>query len=169
MSDDTTNPSRCPSCGAAVADQAACEALFNQIGARAFTDARLAAVQQLVVDAYCLQHPEPYCHSAKSYAAHLTRMCIGLEMRGDTSAYAAIPRWLNGSPSITRPQEPNFRGKLTIADLAAAGDVEEHKRITLEWAQEVWQAYAAQHELARKWIAEALAAGGGRGTSKKRR
>ncbi len=170
MADNTEREDRCASCGAAVdGGEAACQALFNELGARAFSDPGLASVQQLVVDAYCLQHPEPYCHSAKSYAAHLTRMCIGLEQGGNSDSYAAIPRWLNGPVSLQKPEAPSFRGRMTIADLAAANGVAEHTRVAQEWARDVWQAYAAQHELARQWIQQALAARGGARTKQKRR
>jgi hypothetical protein len=148
---------RCPDCRAAVeGGRAGCQALFDEFGARAFSDARLAAVQQLVVDAYCLQHPAAYCHSATSYAAHLTRMCCGLEHGGDSGVYAAIPRWLNGAADLERPEEPAFRGSTTIADVQAASSAEEHQKLVREWAREVWQAYSAQHELARRWLQAAL-------------
>ncbi|GAC1654933.1 MAG: hypothetical protein NVS4B8_30120 [Herpetosiphon sp.] len=49
----------------------------------AFDDLRYAAVRNCAFDAYCMQHIEPYCHSAKSYAAHLTRLCCGIEYGGD--------------------------------------------------------------------------------------
>ncbi len=150
---------KCPSCGAAVeGGQTGCEAVFNEIGARAFRDPRLGSVQQLVVDAYCLQHPEPYCHSVKSFAAHLTRMCCGLERGGRSETYAAIPRWLNGPANLEKPAPPDFRGRITIADVRAAANVEDHKRIVQEWAKEVWAAYSSQHALAREWLDAALAA-----------
>jgi hypothetical protein len=149
---------RCPSCGAAIeGGQKGCEAVFNEIGARAFRDPRLGSVQQLVVDAYCLQHPEPYCHSAKSYAAHLTRMCCGLERGGNQQVYAAIPRWLNGLANLEKPAPPDFRGRITIADVRAAANVEDHKRVVTEWARDVWAAYSSLHALARQWLDAALA------------
>jgi len=135
---------------------AGCEALFNELGARDFSDPRYGATHELLVDAYCLQHPEPYCHSAKSYAAHLTRMCCGLEYGGKREIYAAIPRWMSGPAKIERPETLAQRGTMTITDLRAATTPEEHKRIVRKWAENVWQAYAPQHEMARRWLKDAL-------------
>ncbi len=76
-------PSQCGGCGAWIADgTAGCQALFEEIGARAWADLRYARRQRMVVDAYCLQHPERYCVSAKSLAAHLT----GLAWRSSTAS-----------------------------------------------------------------------------------
>src|SRR5579864_5713796 len=94
----------CPSCGARVAGgSAGCQALFNELGARSYNNPGYAAVHELLVDTYCLQHPELYCHSAKSYAAHLTRMCCGIERGGDRKIYRAIHIWLSSPGEIEKP------------------------------------------------------------------
>lgn len=148
---------RCPECGAIVEGGAAgCEALFNELGARDFSDPRYGATHELLVDAYCLQHPERYCRSAKSYAAHLTRMCCGIERGGKREIYAAIPRWLSGPAKVERPQTLAQRGAMTVADLRSAQTPEEHATFVREWAANVWQAYAPQHEIARRWLDAAL-------------
>ncbi|HEV2489479.1 MAG TPA: DUF5946 family protein [Candidatus Acidoferrales bacterium] len=147
----------CPSCGAPVAGgSAGCQALFNQISARSYENPGYAAAHELLVDAYCLQHPEPYCHSAKSFAAHLTRMCCGIERDGDRKIYRAIHIWLSGPAKIEKPEVLASRGELTIAHVAAAHSVEEHQKFVREWAESVWQAYSPQHTLARKWLDAAL-------------
>jgi hypothetical protein len=147
----------CQSCGARVAGgRAGCQALFNELGARSYNNPGYAAVHELLVDAYCLQHPEPYCHSAKSYAAHLTRMCCGIERAGDRKIYRAIHIWLGGPAKIEKPEVLASRGELTIAHVQAARNVEEHQKAVREWAENVWKAYARQHELARKWLDAAL-------------
>jgi len=155
--DEKKLESRCPECGAIVENGAAgCEALFNELGARDFSDPRYGATHELLVDAYCLQHPERYCHSAKSYAAHLTRMCCGIEYGGKRETYAAIPRWLSGPAKIERPETLPQRGSRTIADLRGAKTPEEHVGLVHKWAENVWQAYAPQHEIARRWLSAAL-------------
>ena len=99
--DETKLEARCSECGAQIeGGNAGCETLFNELGARDFSDPRYGATHELLVDAYCLQHPERYCRSAKSYAAHLTRMCCGIERGGKREIYAAIPRWLSGPARI---------------------------------------------------------------------
>jgi len=150
---------RCPDCGAAVAGgRAGCQALWDEISARAYGGPIYAASHDQAFDAYCVQHPERYCRSAKSYAAHLTRLCCGLERGGDPRIYAAIQRWLNGAVAIEKPEAPGDRGRLTVADLRAARNVEEHSRLAHDWAARVWEAYAAQHDVARNWIRAALSA-----------
>src|SRR5438874_4881957 len=100
----------CPSCGARAGGRAECQGLFDQLGALAWSDPRRAAVHNLVVDAYCLQHPDQYCESAKSYAAHLTRLCCALEFGGQPCLYWAIPRWLDGKVQLQKPLALRVRG-----------------------------------------------------------
>jgi hypothetical protein len=123
---------------------------------RAYSDPLYAATHSLALDAYCMQHPEKYCRSAKSYAAHLTRLCCGLEHEGNHKVYEAIQKSLNGTVAFEKPETPFNRGQMTVADLLAASRVEEHTRLVKEWAASVWDAYAAQHAIARGWIKAAL-------------
>ena len=146
---------RCPSCGAPVTGgRAGCQAVFDEQSAAVYTDVRRAAVHDLFVDAYCMQHPEEYGRSAKSYAAHLMRLCCGVEFRGDARTYAAIRRWLDGSPSVVRPEPPAMRGTMTIVDIAGAA-ADQYADAVRAWASDVWAAYARQHVVAREWIAAA--------------
>ena len=148
---------QCPDCGAlVVGGRAGCQAQFDALDAQAFTDSRYAAVRDLAFDAYCIQHPDRYCRSAKSYAAHLTRLCCGIEYNGDPAVYAAIQKWLNGNRTLTKPKVLNERGRMTVIDVRAARDAEEHKRLVHEWAESVWQAYSMQHAIAHAWIRAAL-------------
>ena len=150
-------PDRCPECGASISGgRAACQALFNEISGRAYSNPSYAATYNLAFDAYCMQHLEPYCRSAKSYAAHLTRLCCGLEYAGNPKVYAAIQKWLNGSLAIEKPEGLSFRGGMTVADVSLARNAEEHIKRVHEWAQSVWDAYTVQHDLARAWIQTAL-------------
>jgi Family of unknown function (DUF5946) len=155
--DNAGSDDRCPDCGAIVrGGRAGCQALFDELNAQALTDSRYAAVRDLAFDAYCMQHPDRYCRSAKSYAAHLTRLCCGIEYNGDPAIYAAIQKWLNGKRELTKPDVLSNRGRITVVDVRAARDAEEHKRLVREWAESVWRAYSTQHDLARAWIRAAL-------------
>lgn len=148
---------RCPECGAPVAGgREGCQVLFDELAAQAFSDLRYGAVYQLAFDAYCVQHPKRYCRSAKSYAAHLTRLCCGVEHDGDPEVYAAIQRWLNGSVDLERPATLSQRGEMTVADVRAAQNPEEHKQLVRQWAGSVWEAYAVQHDVAHRWVEAAL-------------
>ncbi|MCH6559172.1 hypothetical protein IH799_02325, partial [candidate division KSB1 bacterium] len=43
-------------------------------------------------------------------------------------------------------------GSLTISRVVNAGDGTEHAKLVKEWAENVWDAYALYHNLAREWI-----------------
>jgi hypothetical protein len=146
----------CPACDAPFpGGQAACQSLFDEL----FPPGGglvIAIPRDLAFDAYCMQHLEPYCRSAKSYAAHLTRLCCGLEYDGQPQVYAAIQRWLNGSVTLQKPVPLANLGFLTIADIGAGASAEERTALARIWVESVWQAYTPQHALARRWVQMAL-------------
>jgi hypothetical protein len=108
----------------------------------------------MVVDTYCLQHPERYCASAISLAAHLTGLCIAMEHRSrEEELNAAIQRWLSRRPELTKPPLPPTRGPLTIAAVRAATELIDHRAAVDGWARGTWDAYAALHPVARAWVA----------------
>ena len=154
-----TTTDRCPDCGAEVeGGRGGCRALWHELFYGA--GARGGGLQQAgAFDAYCLQHVEQYCASAKSYAAHLTRMCCTMEYGDSPKIHAAIQRWLNGNRRLDKPEILPFLGALTVADVYQAERAPEWGRVARRWIEEVWAAYAPQHELARAWIEQALASG----------
>lgn len=103
-----------------------------------------------------MQHVERYGHSAKSYAAHLTGLCCGVEHGSDPKIYAAIQRWLNGKVALDKPPILSQRGSMTIVDVLADQDVEKTRTRVQEWADCVWDAYVTQHEIARDWLKAVL-------------
>jgi hypothetical protein len=156
--------SKCTECGAEVPDSySSCDELFMSVltplGMREMESEDVSALRRLLVDTFAMQHPERSCRSAKSYAAHLTGLCCGVEYNGAKSVYAEIQRWLNGpveAIGITRPTEPDQRGALTIRYIYDAKDDNEISARLKEWARVVWAAYASQHETARRWIKMAM-------------
>lgn len=67
---------RCSGCGLVVrGGTAGCQAIMDDLLARDFSNVAYFRVHRMMVDTYCLQHPERYCVSAKSLAAHLTGLC----------------------------------------------------------------------------------------------
>jgi hypothetical protein len=132
---------------------------MDAIMALAHTDVRYAGAYRLALDAYCMQHPEEYCISAKSYAAHLTGLCCGLEHHGNPNDYWAIARWLNGPTTLQRPLTLPARGTLNVAYLQEGSPPAEYALRVREWAASVWEAYASQQPLARDWLHAALAHG----------
>ena len=106
-----------------------------------------------------MQHPKRSCESAKSYAAHLTGLCCGVEYNRAQAIYAALQRWLNGPAEaigITRPTEPDCRGALTVRYVYDARTEAETSARVQEWAKDVWTAYSSQHRIATDWIRGAL-------------
>jgi uncharacterized protein (DUF2384 family) len=118
------------------------------------------ALGRLFVDTFGMQHPQRSCKSAKSYAAHLTGLCIGVEFNGAQSVYAAVQKWLSRSADaigFARPADVVIRGTLTVRHVHDAQTQAEQGARVHEWAREVWDAYSSQHELARGWICKAMA------------
>lgn len=151
--------STCVECGARVpAEFESCDAFFLSV----LIDTRLnsaAPPPRLLIDTFAMQHPKRSCKSAKSYAAHFTGLCCGVEFGSSERVYAAIKRWLNGPAErigLTRPQEPEHRGQLTLRHVYDADPQADFELALREWADDVWAAYASQHNIARHWIATAL-------------
>lgn len=135
-----------------------CRAILDEPLARDFSNVLYFRVHRLLMDTYSLQHPDRYCASAKSFAAHLTGLCWLVE-RGGNSAVGSEPlrRWLDGTPRLEKPAIPSFRGRRTIADARAARGPVEHAEAVRAWARSTWESYGELHPLARRWIDEALA------------
>lgn len=136
-----------------------CQGVFEKLVARDFGNVLYFRSHRMLVDIYALQHPERYCASPKSLAAHLTGLCWLLERDGNRAVGGeALRRWLNGPAKMEKPASlPARRGDLTIASVVLTRDPESHARAVEAWARSAWQAYAALHPLARRWIDEALA------------
>ncbi|SRR6266542_2534710 len=145
-------PAPCPSCGARLGGRAGCQSAFDQLSADAWGTPVRGAVHNLVVDTYAMQHPEEYGRSPKSYAAHVTALCCGVEHAGDQKLYWAISRWLDGPAAVEKPPLITRRGSLTIADVYAAAREDAYADLVRRWAGDVWAAYADQQKLARKWL-----------------
>jgi len=130
-----------------------CQALFDQFRLREASElARDYGSTRLTIDIYSVQHPDRYCVSAKSLAAHLTGLCWAVERGGSEAGLRALQRWLNGSVPLNKPDIPKNRGKLTVADIAGAAGQAALKR----WARSTWEAYSPLHEVARHWIDDAV-------------
>jgi hypothetical protein len=147
----------CGGCGRAVeGGTAGCRERFELLLARDFSDARFFSVHRLFVDCYCLQHPDDYCASAKSLAAHL----VGLAQIVEDGASAAtgsadLRRWLDGRRDLDKPALPAGRGAVTLGDLEGIEDPAAWRAAVRRWADSVWAAYEPLHGLARDWLARA--------------
>jgi hypothetical protein len=164
VADGNAPTDHCPGCGLAGAGGAAgCQAIFDEILGRDFGDVAYFRVHRMLVDTYCLQHPERYCASAKSFVAHLGGLCSILE-HGASRAVGAdwLRQWLDGTPSIERPAPPGTRGALTIAEVRGAADPVAHGEAVERWARATWEAYLPLHATARAWVAAARTRSAGR-------
>jgi hypothetical protein len=148
----------CGGCGlVAPGGAAGCQAIMDKLMAKGFSDAAYGRVHRLFVDTYCLQHPDPYCVSFKSFAAHLTSVCWSLEHGGSTAMVSEpLRKWVERHPHLEKPPVPAARGALTIADVARAPDPAAHVRAVDEWARSTWTAYASVHSVVRQWVEAAL-------------
>ena len=151
-------PAACAGCGAVLpGGTAGCQALADERLVREFADLGRARFHRLATDCYCLQHPDRYCRSAKSLAAHLAGLCWALEYGGHPSGYTALNRFLDGTPALTKPEIPAARGTVTLADVVGAADAEAYARAVDAWARSIWAAYGPLRPVARTWIQTALA------------
>ncbi|MDQ3880293.1 MAG: DUF5946 family protein [Chloroflexota bacterium] len=147
----------CEACGlASGSGRAGCEATFNEVVAREFADFRYGRLHRTTVDAYALQHPDRYCASGKSFAAHLTGLCCAVEYGNQPSVHARVRRWLDGPRAIQTPPLPGWRGSVTIGSVAAMTEPTDHLRAVEAWARDVWDACGPIQPLAREWIRAAL-------------
>ena len=145
-----SDSNRCPGCGLpGTAEE--CQQRFEQFLAQDFSDARFFATHRLTVDVYAMQHPERYCESAISFAAHLTGLCVAIEHEDAPKLNMHLQRWLSSRPVLEKPPLPAARGALTIADVDGSDPVR-YAESVMRWAKSTWQAYAPLQPLARAWI-----------------
>jgi hypothetical protein len=147
----------CDECGwPAAGGRAGCRARFDDYIARDFSDVLYFRTHRLFVDTYALQHPDQFCRSAKSLAAHLVGLGWILES-GASPAIGpdALHRWLDGRTDLDKPALPVNHGAITIGDLSGEADPAAWADQVLHWAHSTWQAYAPLHAQAREWLARA--------------
>ena len=148
----------CPLCGAQGVDGLeGCQRLYHAETLRLGLPAYVGP-GRVAFDAYCMQHPEVYGVSAKSCAAHLTLLCLGVEGEATRARLDCLRRALNGQPRLVKPElpAPLHRGRLTVTHLAGAQSPQEAAVRMTEWAADVWAAYAPLHDTARSLLARLL-------------
>jgi hypothetical protein len=133
-----------------------CRQRFDQLIARDFSDALYFRTHRLFVDTYCLQHPDQFCRSAKSLAAHLVGLCWILECNASPAVGPKqLHHWLNGPRQLDKPGLPSSYGQRTIGNLPVDADPRAWGEVVWTWAEETWRAYSELHPLARDWLARA--------------
>jgi hypothetical protein len=149
---------KCDGCGLVVAGgTAGCQSVMDECLALHFTQPAYFGVHRLFVDVYSVQHPERYCVSFNSLAAHLGHLCWTVEHGGTRAVPSeAIRKWVERHPHLEKPPLPAFRGTVTIDLVRRAGTPADHHRAVETWARSAWDAYADLHGLAREWVTAAL-------------
>lgn len=161
-------PKACVGCGAMVPDPGGpthryigaspgCWAAYGQLSEKEASDFRYMRHHQLTVDTYCAQHPgEPSPQSIRSVAVHLVGLHLQLERETSTEGlYAARQRIASlgkdGKLDLAWLEPPRSMGGLTVLRALQTEDVEEYGKVVRVWAESVWEAWSAYHEIVRPW------------------
>lgn len=150
--------SKCTGCGLIIdGGTAGCRGRFDQLIARDFGDVLYFRVHRKMVDTYCLQHPDDFCASAKSLAAHLSGLSWFIDNPGVSAALGpeALHKWLSGRTDLVKPEVPAVRGAVMIGDIDMDADPIAYAASVDRWARATWDAYAPLHGTARAWLRQA--------------
>ena len=166
--------SACRGCGAVLPGPAtssdprltasdACRAVYGEVAGYELSHAaEVGRWHQLLVDTYGAQHPSDTGPAiGTAFALIGLRLALedgrsGLEVR---DAHQLLGNRYREWPRFA---EPVARGRLTIVDLALAGDPGTYIETLHRWAGEVWAAWADQHVAVAELIRQRLALGAAR-------
>jgi Family of unknown function (DUF5946) len=157
--------SRCPGCGAqlpeldaptpvGVGASPACWALYGRLLVAEYRQSPSPRLHQLTVDSYGAQHPSArHDRSDRCLGLHLIGLCLLLE-RGASALQTSelLAQLVEHPPSFGRLEAPTPNGAITVSDVAAAQNPDEHARLVEQWATSVWHAWAPHHAAVRGWI-----------------
>ena len=166
---EASRPAPCPGCGAVVgpsrgpthayiAASPGCWARFAELSVEGVA---LPGLRQMATDAYAAQHPGvPDRRSIQSVCVHLVSLCAALE-RGWPGARGPelLRRAVADPPEWRRLDAPAPIGSVTVLDVCAAASAPDRGRRVRHWAEDVWGAYGAHHDIVREWLDLVLTAG----------
>lgn len=170
-------PRPCVGCGAPVPDVSGpthrylgaspgCWSAYGEVLEREYADySRFAAVHRLTVDAYAAQHPGTSSPQAiGSVGVHLVRLHLQLERglphgRANAAMLDISSRLKDDFVWLDPPSHP---GDVTVLDVLAAREPDEHMGRVRGWAASVWEAWASHHETVRRWAATRRSPAAGR-------
>lgn len=160
---------RCPGCGgrypplpeagthAYIGASPACWAAFGELLAREFQDPAYGRVHRHTVDVYAVQHPGvDDRRQRQSVALHLIALCHWLEHGLEMRRLNLLTQRLATSGTDWPWLEPSAEHEITVQDVLAARSGDQHLRFVRRWGESAWDAWAAHHDLVRRWAAEAL-------------
>lgn len=137
----------CPDCGAPVADDRTCRAMFEELLAHEYTFPQaFGAIHHVTVAAYCLQHPRGYSRGA----IDMWRTIVGESLDGLSTPqdFLRRARFQMGSADV-RVREPGAEPPenwpttwpLTVADVVTppgeTPDADGHVARVRRWAQAI--------------------------------
>lgn len=141
----------CAGCGAEVSDieypvhsdmrtSPGCWALFCDVLGREFSDRAYWPVHQLTVNAYALQH------AASNPALHLLALCLRFEHElSDERILPVMRRAVKEKSSLPSVEGAGGSNDVTVLDVYAATNAEEHGACVEGWARSVWEAWSDSH------------------------
>lgn len=174
---------QCSQCGARVAPSdgpthpyygaaPGCWALFGEVIAREFSDYRFARLHRLTADAYAAQHPGSAedRRAVQSVAVHLIGLCLSLEPPAALTPERELATLLHTAADRSAEfrwlRPPAHLGEITIVavheavppdrDALRDEDAAAHLAAVRQWAESVWDAWAAHHDEVRRWAASLL-------------
>jgi len=132
----------------------ACWAAYGEVLAREYSDPAYYRVHRFSVDSYAVQHPgRPSSQAIQSVNLHLIRLCclleksLPMEKANDLMQAATEQKeryvWLTPPASL---------GEVTVKEVHAALDVEEHLAAVIRWADSAWRAWTPHHQTVRSLI-----------------
>ena len=159
--------SPCPGCGLRLPEtdgpqhpymvaSPACWAAFGALLAVQYGDPERMRFQQLVVDAYAVQHPgDPTdARAVQSVGIHLMTLQLFLEHDVDPALGATLHRRMVERPVFAPlTPAPSFHGARTVVDMPLDGPAATARQAAYAWAGDAWRAWSAHHETVRAWTA----------------
>ena len=83
-------------------------------------------------------------------------LCWGIDHAQDARPSLPVLRALDQPDKLVKPPVLHERGAITLPDVMAvyhqSGDVQDLVAQVHLWAENVWTAYASQHDTARSWL-----------------
>lgn len=139
---------------------AACWALFGEVLAREFSDARYARLHGTTVDAYAVQHPgAAERRTIRSVALHGIRLLLVVEQQKPQDVATQImSRIARSDLGFEWLEPPSPNGEITVMDVLVAGDPRSHVQSVQRWAADIWSAWAGHHRPIRGWLEAGLGA-----------
>ena len=159
---DIKKTTPCYGCGALVEDKAGvphkyigaaqgCWDLYGLVLAKEYGEYNYPRLtHRLTVDTYAVQHPgQPGRQAIQSVNGHLVSLYFVLvEGFNGRQATEKLSELLAKEPAFEWLEPPSPNGHMTVADILAAKNLEEHEMKVRAWAEDVWNCWYAKHKQA---------------------